>query len=239
MAVAGRSHVDGLVYLGYPLHPPGRPDKPRVDICRPSRPQLFVEGTNDPFDAADVAAKRRSRRVRMPGSRGSRAAGTPSGEGETPPDASARALRRSSAFHDVATRRTGAGARVVSAVAGRSTPRRRRPCAGCPADRLTRPSSGHQDRPPMRTPMPRSSARNRQVVDLEVQAGLDREHHAGAGHTVVVSHGVACAQSCTSMPRWCEGAVHHVAAVLAAVVGVRRLTSAVTGARPAPAVRSR
>jgi predicted alpha/beta-hydrolase family hydrolase len=40
----------GLVYLGYPLHPPGEPAKARVahlpDIAQP---QLFVEGTNDPF----------------------------------------------------------------------------------------------------------------------------------------------------------------------------------------------
>ncbi|MET0813524.1 MAG: alpha/beta family hydrolase [Microbacterium sp.] len=40
----------GLVYLGYPLHPPGDPAKARVahlpDVVPP---QLFVEGTNDPF----------------------------------------------------------------------------------------------------------------------------------------------------------------------------------------------
>lgn len=40
----------GLVYLGYPLHPPGSPDKARTahlpDVVPP---QLFVEGTNDPF----------------------------------------------------------------------------------------------------------------------------------------------------------------------------------------------
>lgn len=39
-----------LVYLGYPLHPPGDPAKlraahlPSIDV-----PQLFVEGSNDPF----------------------------------------------------------------------------------------------------------------------------------------------------------------------------------------------
>ncbi|UNK69786.1 alpha/beta family hydrolase [Microbacterium sp. H1-D42] len=50
MAAAEGMQVDGLVYLGYPLHPPGRPEKPRVEhlpVVRP--PQLFVEGTNDPF----------------------------------------------------------------------------------------------------------------------------------------------------------------------------------------------
>ncbi|WP_186316649.1 alpha/beta family hydrolase [Microbacterium sp. BH-3-3-3] len=42
----------GLVYLGYPLHPPGRPEKPRREhLPAISVPQLFVEGENDPFIA--------------------------------------------------------------------------------------------------------------------------------------------------------------------------------------------
>ncbi len=41
---------DALVYLGYPLHPPGRPDKPRSEhLPAIAVPQLFVEGENDPF----------------------------------------------------------------------------------------------------------------------------------------------------------------------------------------------
>ena len=40
----------GLVYLGYPLHPPGDPAKARVaHLPAVAQPQLFVEGTNDPF----------------------------------------------------------------------------------------------------------------------------------------------------------------------------------------------
>lgn len=40
----------GLVYLGYPLHPPGDPAKARVaHLPDVPQPQLFVEGTNDPF----------------------------------------------------------------------------------------------------------------------------------------------------------------------------------------------
>lgn len=40
----------GLVYLGYPLHPPGDPAKARVAHLPDVRqPQLYVEGTNDPF----------------------------------------------------------------------------------------------------------------------------------------------------------------------------------------------
>jgi predicted alpha/beta-hydrolase family hydrolase len=39
-----------LTYLGYPLHPPGRPDKPRREhLPAITVPQLFVEGENDPF----------------------------------------------------------------------------------------------------------------------------------------------------------------------------------------------
>ncbi|MDX2375748.1 dienelactone hydrolase family protein [Microbacterium sp. LRZ72] len=51
MAVAeGVLDVAGLVYLGYPLHAPGRPERPRaahlhtIDV-----PQLFLSGTADPF----------------------------------------------------------------------------------------------------------------------------------------------------------------------------------------------
>lgn len=40
----------GLVYLGYPLHPPGRPEQPRVaHLPAITAPQLFLSGTNDPF----------------------------------------------------------------------------------------------------------------------------------------------------------------------------------------------
>lgn len=42
--------VDRLIYLGYPLHAPGKPEKPRsAHLPDISQPQLFVEGTNDPF----------------------------------------------------------------------------------------------------------------------------------------------------------------------------------------------
>lgn len=39
-----------LVYLGYPFHPPGKPEAPCGEhLARVAVPQLFVEGTNDPF----------------------------------------------------------------------------------------------------------------------------------------------------------------------------------------------
>ncbi|WEK62656.1 MAG: dienelactone hydrolase family protein [Candidatus Microbacterium colombiense] len=50
MAVAQGLRVDGLAYLGYPLHAPGKPEKPRAEhLPEITVPQLFVEGTNDPF----------------------------------------------------------------------------------------------------------------------------------------------------------------------------------------------
>jgi predicted alpha/beta-hydrolase family hydrolase len=37
-----------LVFFGYPLHPPGRPDKPRVEHLAQIRvPMLFIQGTAD------------------------------------------------------------------------------------------------------------------------------------------------------------------------------------------------
>jgi len=42
--------IDGLVLLGYPLHPPGRPDQRRdKHLPAVARPMLFVQGTRDPF----------------------------------------------------------------------------------------------------------------------------------------------------------------------------------------------
>jgi len=42
------SEVAGLVFLGYPLHPPGNPAKLRVEhLQQVRRPMLFVQGTRD------------------------------------------------------------------------------------------------------------------------------------------------------------------------------------------------
>ena len=50
MAAAEGMPVEGLVYLGYPLHPPGKPERLRVEhLPDVAPPQLFVEGSNDPF----------------------------------------------------------------------------------------------------------------------------------------------------------------------------------------------
>jgi uncharacterized protein len=48
------SSVAGLLFLGYPLHPPGRPDKPRSDhLGRIHAPMLFVQGSRDAFGTPD------------------------------------------------------------------------------------------------------------------------------------------------------------------------------------------
>jgi uncharacterized protein len=54
MAVAEGLPAAGLVLLAYPLHPPGRPEKLRVEHLPDVRvPCLFVSGTKDPFARPD------------------------------------------------------------------------------------------------------------------------------------------------------------------------------------------
>lgn len=54
MAVADGLAVAGLVLLSYPLHPPGRPEKLRVEhLPRIAVPVLAVSGDRDPFGTPD------------------------------------------------------------------------------------------------------------------------------------------------------------------------------------------
>jgi predicted alpha/beta-hydrolase family hydrolase len=54
MCVADGMAADALVFLGYPLHPPGKPDRLRAEHLERIRvPMLFVEGTRDPFAQPD------------------------------------------------------------------------------------------------------------------------------------------------------------------------------------------
>jgi uncharacterized protein len=47
---AAQEPCAGLVLLGYPLHPPGKPERLRIEHLPHIRvPTLFVEGTRDPF----------------------------------------------------------------------------------------------------------------------------------------------------------------------------------------------
>jgi predicted alpha/beta-hydrolase family hydrolase len=54
-AVAQGTPADALVFLGYPLHPPGRPERLR-DAHLPSItvPMLFLQGTRDAFARWDL-----------------------------------------------------------------------------------------------------------------------------------------------------------------------------------------
>ena len=46
----------GLVFLGYPLHPPGRPEKMRsAHLPSIAAPMLFVQGSRDTFGTPDCA----------------------------------------------------------------------------------------------------------------------------------------------------------------------------------------
>jgi len=46
--------IDGLVFLGYPLHPPGRPEKLRAEHLKDIRARmLFVQGARDAFGTPD------------------------------------------------------------------------------------------------------------------------------------------------------------------------------------------
>ena len=54
MAVAQGFPVAGLVLLSYPLHPPGRPDRLRVEhLPDVAAPVLAVSGRRDPFGSPD------------------------------------------------------------------------------------------------------------------------------------------------------------------------------------------
>ncbi|WP_045732306.1 alpha/beta family hydrolase [Pseudarthrobacter chlorophenolicus] len=62
MAVAEGMPAAGLIYLGYPLHPPGKPEKMRDEhLYGLATPMLFLQGSRDTFATAhlleDVVAR--------------------------------------------------------------------------------------------------------------------------------------------------------------------------------------
>jgi predicted alpha/beta-hydrolase family hydrolase len=58
MAVAGGLPARGLVFLGYPLHAPGKTDRVRDEhLYGIEVPMLFLQGTRDPFADPDVLAR--------------------------------------------------------------------------------------------------------------------------------------------------------------------------------------
>lgn len=57
MAVADGMEATGLVYLGYPLHAPGKPEKLRDEhLYGITAPMLFLQGTRDTFATPDILA---------------------------------------------------------------------------------------------------------------------------------------------------------------------------------------
>lgn len=54
VAAAGAGDLAGLVFLGYPLHPPGKPEQLRAAHLKDVRaPMLFVQGSRDSFGTGD------------------------------------------------------------------------------------------------------------------------------------------------------------------------------------------
>ncbi len=52
--VADEAGVSGVICLGYPFHPPGRPNKLRIShLARLRTPALVLQGTRDPFGTPD------------------------------------------------------------------------------------------------------------------------------------------------------------------------------------------
>jgi uncharacterized protein len=74
MAAAEGMAAAGLVFLGYPLHPPGRPEKIRdAHLDAVPAPMLFLQGSRDAFARPDLLAGviarlgPRARYVEIPG----------------------------------------------------------------------------------------------------------------------------------------------------------------------------
>ena len=54
VAAGGADDLAGLVFLGYPLHPPSRPDRLRANhLSQIKAPMLFIQGSRDAFGTPD------------------------------------------------------------------------------------------------------------------------------------------------------------------------------------------
>ena len=65
--VADEAEVAGLICLGYPFHPTGKPEQLRVEHLKTIKtPTLIVQGERDPFGTRDeVAGYKLSKKVRI------------------------------------------------------------------------------------------------------------------------------------------------------------------------------
>ena len=61
------AEVDGLVCLGYPFHPVGKPERLRTEHLKDiTTPTLIVQGTRDPFGKSEeVATYELAKRIRL------------------------------------------------------------------------------------------------------------------------------------------------------------------------------
>ena len=58
LASSGDPEIDGLYFLGYPLHPPGRTEQLRDEhLYKIKKPMLFLSGTRDNFARKDLLEK--------------------------------------------------------------------------------------------------------------------------------------------------------------------------------------
>jgi len=65
--IAEEASVDGLVCLGYPFHPPGKPEKTRTEhLAALKTPTLIVQGTRDALGTIDdVKAYKLSKAIKL------------------------------------------------------------------------------------------------------------------------------------------------------------------------------
>lgn len=58
MLAAGETNPAGVIFLGYPLHPAGKPEKLRVNhLGRVASPMLFIQGTRDALCDLSILAR--------------------------------------------------------------------------------------------------------------------------------------------------------------------------------------
>ena len=98
-AVAGGMPASGLVFLGYPLHPPGKTEQLRdKHFSRVAVPMLFVQGTRDAFARWDLleallaSLGERARLIRIEG--GDHSFVVPKGSGRPAAEVEAEIARR-------------------------------------------------------------------------------------------------------------------------------------------------
>lgn len=58
IAAQGADGIRGLIFFGYPLHPPGKPQQRRDEhLPKIAEPMLFIQGSQDPFgNEAEISA---------------------------------------------------------------------------------------------------------------------------------------------------------------------------------------